>query len=517
MRREFIEWLRAAEADFPVTSWKVRGIHVWPLIRLSLSVSTLHLGSPGHSLGAGWRRLGSNVAQGLAGWARAYLSDARANRRPWEPADAVFLASSIGRRPLVSGKRYDVRSGPYVELLTQLGARPLVWETSPFGDYGVPRHTPSFLAQPHLIRLRAECQVRPLGEDRVTLERYDRFVERVRGAGLRFAHADVVRIRRDALYLRRLADKFAGWLRRSGPRLGFVASAGLPEQAFCLACRELGITSVEVQHGVQGELHPSYGSWSAVPPEGWETRARVFWSWDEESAGAINRWAACAPDHHVAIVGGDPWREMGTGGSEPSRRTDQLIEERKRASGGERHILVTLTSHGDAVPAPVLEAVRASPPTWRYWFRLHPVNQAAREREAKRILSPLGVDPGLLEFATEVPLHALLRQMDGHLSVSLSTVVTEAASLGVPSIACGSEAPEFYPAEMASGMLLVATTPSEILAALHRVLAAGRRPVMAEPPKAPAAMRRLLAGDLTADAVAPSLRSGLSEFDHSNG
>lgn len=508
-RREFIEWIRGAETDFPVTSWKVRGIHVWPLIRLSLSSSTFQAGSPAHSLGAGWRRLGSNVGRGLAAWAKAHVSDGRADRRPWESADAVFLASSIGRRPLVDGKRYDVRSGPYLDLLDRLGMRSLVWEMSPFGDYNVPRHTPSFLVQPHLIGLRAACQALPLGDDRVTLEHYDRFLARVRDAGLRFAHADVDRIRRDVLFLRRLADKFAGWLRRSRPRLGFVANTGLPEQAFCLACRELGITSVEVQHGVQGDLHPSYGSWFAVPPEGWETRARVFWSWDEESAAAINRWAVCAPDRHVAINGGDPWREMGMeDGGESSRRTDQLIEERKRVSGAERHILVTLSSQGDVVPAAVLETVRSSPSAWRYWFRLHPVNQVARGREARRILGPLGVDLGLLEFATEVPLHALLRRMDCHLSAGLSTVVAEAAAHGVSSIACGREAPDFYRAEMAAGMLLVATTPSEVLAALHRVLGAGRRPVMIERPRAPAAMQRLIAGDFTAGTIAPSLRSG---------
>jgi hypothetical protein len=505
IRREFIEWICRTEADFPVTSWKVRDIHVWPLIRLWLSASTLQLGSPAHSLGAGWRRLGSNVAQGLAGWAKTYVGDGRANRRPWEPADAVFLASSIGRRPLVDGKRFDVRSGPYVELLTRFGVRSLVWEMSPFGDYNVPRHTPSFLVQPHLIRLRAECQVLPLGDDRVALEHYDRFLARVRESGLRFAHADVIRIRRDVLYLRRLADQFAGWLRRSRPRLGFVAGAALPDQAFCLACRELGITSVEVQHGVQGDLHPSYGSWSAVPSEGWKTRARVFWCWDEESAAAINRWAVSSAGQHVAINGGDPWRELVMeDGHEWNRRTDQLIEERKRASGAQRHILITLTSQGDVIPAAVLEAVRSSPAAWCFWFRLHPANQAARGREAKRILRHLGLDLGLLEFATEAPLHALLRRMDGHLSVNSSTVVTEAAALGVASIACGREAPEFYPAEMAAGMLVVATTPSEILAALHRVLGAGRRPVTVERPRAPGAMLRLLAGDLTAETSDPS-------------
>ena len=496
-RREFIEWIGGLETDFPVTSWKVRGIHVWPLIRLSLYSSTFQSGSPTHSLGAGWRRLGGNVGRGLAAWAKAYAGDRRANRSPLEPADVVFLASSIGRRPLVDGKRYDARSGPFVDLLGHLGARSLVWEMSPSGDYNVSRHTPSFLVQPHLTVLRAACQVLPLGDDQVALERYDGFLARVHAAGLTFAHADVHRIRRDVLFLRRLADKFAGWLRRSRPRLGLVANTGLQEQAFCLACRELGITSVEVQHGVQGDLHPTYGSWFAVPAEGWETRARVFWNWDEESTAAINRWAVCAPNHHVAITGGDPWREMWMDGSgELSRHADQLIEQRKRAAGGERHILVTLSSQGDVVPADVLDAIRCSPPGWLYWFRMHPVNQAPRRLDAIRVLGSLGVDSELLDFATEVPLHALLRRMDCHLSVGLSTVVTEAASHGVPSIACGREAPDFYRAEMREGMLLVATESSEILEALHRLLEQGRRPVTLEPARAPATMRRLLDGDL---------------------
>lgn len=507
IRREFVEWMHSIEAQFPVTSWTVRDLHVWPLIRLSLYSATFQSGSPAHSLAAGWRRLGGNVGRGLAEWTRAYIGDRKANRRPWEPADAVFLASSIGRRPLLDGKRFDVRSGPFVALLQRLGARALVWEMSPFGDYNIPRHTPSFLLQPHLIGLRAACQVIPLGDDRVALPGFDGFLGRVREAGLTFAHSDVGRIRRDVLYLRRLADRFAGWLRRSGPRLGFVANTGLQEQAFCLACRELGVISVEVQHGVQGDLHPSYGSWFSVPPDGWETRARVFWSWDEESAAAINRWAAFAPARHIAINGGDPWRDMWMDeASKLSRRTDELIEARKAASGKRRHILVTLSSQGPVVPSALLEAIRSSPADWHYWFRLHPVNQAPRRAEAEQVLAPLGVDLGLMEFATEIPLYALLRQMDCHLSVGLSTVVTEAAALGLPSIACGREAPDFYQVETAAGLLLVATTPSDILESLRRVLSEGRRPVEPHRPRAPGAMRKLLEGDLVAESSATALR-----------
>jgi len=299
------------------------------------------------------------------------------------------------------------------------------------------------------------------------------------------------------LYIRLLADTFAGWLRRSGARVGFVAGTGPQEQAFCLACRESGVTSVEVQHGVQGDLHPSYGSWFAVPEEGWETRARVFWSWDAESAAAINRWAAGTAQRHLAIVGGDPWREMWTdGGGELARRVDERIRERMRVDRGDRHILVTLSSQGDVVPPEVVEAIRASPADWRYWFRLHPVNQAERQGAVRRILDPLGVDPQLTEFATEAPLHALLGHMDCHLSVSLSTVIIEAAAFGVPSVAIGREAPEFYRSELSTGLLAVATTGPELIEAVRRQLLRGRSAPAQEGPRSLETMRRLLQGEL---------------------
>lgn len=508
-RTEFLQWLRTIELELPVTSWRVRGIRVWPMIRLSLSSSTFGAGSPRHGLGAAWHRRLGNVAGGVSAWARAYFGDYAANRRPTEPADAVFLSYSTGRRPLIGGRRYDLRAGPFVELLSDLGARSLVWELSPFGDYNTPRHTASFFLQPRLVALRAACQAMPLGEDRIELEGYPEFLGRVRAAGLTFAHADLMRVRRDALFLRRLADRFKRWLERSSPRLGFVANTSLPEQAFCLACRELGIVSVELQHGVQGELHPSYGSWFSVPPDGWETRARVFWSWDRQSADAINRWASLAPGRHIALVGGDPWRDMWLGeASDSARASRELVERRKQAAGGEHHILVTLSSQGPVIPEAVLETVRASPPGWHYWFRLHQVDQAARWAAAERLLDSIGGDRGLLEFATEAPLHALLASLDCHLTVSLSTVVTEAAAHGLPSVACAPEAVDFFRRELDAGLLEVAGAPHEIVSAVRAVLARGRRAARPEPFRAPALLRRLLEGALDVDAPAATLARG---------
>ena len=305
---------------------------MWPLVRLSLYSATFGSGSPQHGLGAGWGRRLRNVAGGLLSWGHARLSDRGANRRPNEPADAVFLTTSAGRRPLLEGRRFDLRAGPFVELLDRLGARSLVWQMSPFGDYNVPRHLPSFLLQPRLVTLRAACQIVPLGDDRVALESYDEFLARLRAAGLRFPHADVERCGA-------MRCSSAAWptpsrrgCRDSGHGSDLWPTPASRSRRSASPAASWASPPIELQHGVQGDLHPSYGSWFAVPRTGWETRARVFWSWDEDSAAAINRWAACAPDAHVAIVGGDPWREMWLDeSSDQARRTGGLIEQRKRA------------------------------------------------------------------------------------------------------------------------------------------------------------------------------------------
>ena len=466
--REFVLWLERIERELPVTRWQVRGIRVWPLVRLSLYATTFNARVSEHFLGGGTRRRLAVVAGAIGSWARALVSDRQGNRKATERADAVFLAYSVGRQPLVEGRRYNPLAAPYVELLARQGRRSLVWEMSPFGEYNLPRYTPSFLIQPWLVALRILSEILPLGREEIALPGYERFVAAAREAGLPLRHADLQRLRRDALFIRRLADLFARWLRRAGPRLGFVADGGLREMAFCLACRELGITSVEIQHGVFTDLHPIYGSWHAVPADGYETRPRLFWTWDQASAAALECWTRKAPAAHGVVVGGDPWRDMwARADSEFVRRSNAAIETRKHEAGGERHILVTLDSNRELLPRPLREAIAEGPTAWRWWVRLHPVHQAARRAEALRELPGLGLDTELMDYASESPLHALLRHMDAHVTVGLSSVVGEAADAGVPSIACLAEAADFYAGEVARGTLRVGCTGAEILAALE--------------------------------------------------
>jgi hypothetical protein len=205
-----------------------------------------------------------------------------------------------------------------------------------------------------------------------------------------------------------------------------------------------------------------------VPPEGFETRPDFYWCWDDESAAVINAWTTVAQIGQRAFVGGnafaDRWR-TGVGGL--ARDVDAEIVCRKAAVAGmSHHILVSLDSMGDVVPARIALALDMAPRDWCFWLRLHPVNQPGQGRALRDTLR--GRNWRVLDwrFTSEAPLPALLRHVDAHLTVSRSSVVKDALVEGVPSVACDEEARQFFPSEIRSGMLRVASSPDGILGAL---------------------------------------------------
>jgi hypothetical protein len=494
-RSEFIDWLREIERRYPVDRWQVHGVRVWPLVRLNVYATSYEAMAVGESLAAGKAAALKALARAYAAWARARLSDRGAHRAPTAPGDAVFLAYSAGRQPLVGGRHVNPLLFPYVQLLASRGLTSTVWEMAPFSHYNQPRATPSHLVQARLVSARLASVVMPArlvtGPGR--LESFEAFCDEVRAAGLSLRYGHRLALYRDAWFIVTLARQFERWLRRVRPLVGWVADYGPREQAFCLACARLGLPVVEIQHGVQGALHPAYASWERVPAGGYETRPTVYWCWDEDSAGTIAAWAGRVERGPSALAAGDPWREQWFG--TPQAEMERLdAEVRARlAPGGRRHVLVTLDSVGEAVPGVVLEALRRHRDRWRPWFRMHPSNQRGRVEQTCRRAAEAGVSAEDVRWATEVPLHALLRHVDLHVNVGWSTVIAEAADFGVPSVACAAQAREFYGDLEVRGLLRIAEG-GEALAAALASGAADTRHVTSRPPRdVAAAMDRMLA------------------------
>jgi hypothetical protein len=483
-----MEAVSKLEEQFPVDRWSVDGLRVWPILRTGLGLDP-HLW--GQSPPAPTSRT-TRAGRGLVGYAWTRITDS-AGTAQLEPADAVFFAQAVDRT-LVGTKWHEVYSDPIVAALAAHGRRCLVLELSDQGRYRIPRARPTVLIAPRLLvgRLRARL---PGPAPRFELDGYENLEPFLAEMGIDHAFPSRRELARQARYVSAVARELARVLARTRPRFGFLTCYySLLGMAFVLACRETGVTPVDVQHGAAGELHHAYGRWTRVPREGYELLPRVFWCWSQGDADAIDRWSRPLFPEHRTFTGGNLWLETWRrGDSELVQSCEKALEE--KVPRGRPEVLLSLQPFDDSLEGRFLAAIRATGDRFRWWVRLHPVQTLEDRAAIRALLAREGIANAEVDLATESPLPLLLRRASAHVT-RLSAVVRSAAELGVPSIATDPQALELYAREVASGLLVRAGTPDEIVAALDRLVAA-RRPADAAAGPPPAdVVERFFASDL---------------------
>ncbi len=208
--------------------------------------------------------------------------------------------------------------------------------------------------------------------------------------------------------------------------------------------QNLGIPSVDIQHGVQGPLHLAYGAWRGMPKEGCSSIPSFFWCWDQASADNIRSWAP--PGHHQPFVGGSPWLE-----GYPSRSPFDRAVVRDR-------ILISLQPLNGKLPNELVKAIKRSPSTIKWVFRLHPSDRNYRSELDLWSLDQNIGDRIEVEDPTVVPIGLSLMRTLLHVT-SYSSVIREAAMVGVRSIAWHPDAAASYPDLVQDGSLTCSLKP----------------------------------------------------------
>lgn len=91
------------------------------------------------------------------------------------------------------------------------------------------------------------------------------------------------------------------------PKNLFVKSFdNLTALAIVNAANELKISTVEFQHGQQGENSLSYSNWNNVPKSGYEMLPKYFWVWENRFRRKFDKWMINQSFHEV-FVGGNLW------------------------------------------------------------------------------------------------------------------------------------------------------------------------------------------------------------------
>jgi hypothetical protein len=494
---ELMAAVAEVEARFPVGEWRVGDVPVWPLLRVRWCCAEFErqygiAGSSSQAASGVLRRM-------LAGrWqaTRAKLTDAAGNDSARPLRDLVFLSDGMSFARI--GSRYVERfCDPLIAVARTRGLSTALW--TPLHQYHRPRATPSVWLQSAVdganLAGYALSRVAPSAAHLPELATMSTWLDERGLDGARFSTRRIVV---DAMRLRAISALYRRRLRAAQPMLAFLVSYySLEGMAFIQACHDSGVTVVDLQHGVQGPLHPCYAAWPR--PAGNRRHPLlpdVFWTWSATEAQTIEQWSAGTA--HAALAGGNPWLNLW--------RADSTWPGVAQARQGARALhtkaaglpvaLVTL-QYGLAAEEqlqPLAALLRAARGRLAVWVRLHPAMLERRE-EVRGLLAEAG--PFELEAPTELPLHALLPESDVHLTHS-STTVIEAAQAGRHSVLTSCYGEELFASLIDAGFARIETGDTESLlqalleAAARRAGSAGDPSAVAELPDMAAALGQLL-------------------------
>jgi len=468
---EYLDLINNLEKQYPVCDWSIDGIHIWPLYRhmLSQKLHNLEFKQKDKSLKKSSFILIKNA---VFNYLKATISDRNHNQKTNKPVDSVFFTNSKVR-VRIKDSWYDRICDPIIDKLEKNNKNSFVFEMVHDDNYKYPRYRKScyiqFIMYPYFMKAGVKYLYQKKFKSSTecsSLNKFNNMICQLESMELGLKIPDFNDIIYELNIILSIKSFFLRKLKKLKPSIAFILCYYARRQyAFTLACKELNITTVDIQHGVQGELHRAYGRWLAVPDSGYELLPEVFLNWDEKDAESINKWSK-NNSHHKALVGGNPWVDMWKDENfEFNNFFDKKIDLIKSKIKQDTHILVTLQQETLADPEWLIDLIKKSPENCFWWIRLHQSMLSDMDK-MKKILQETGQDNYELNTATDFPLFSLLRNVDVHVTM-YSTCIIEAKNFGIPSVITHPNGKEMFHYYVCSGWALPAFTSENIFKAIN--------------------------------------------------
>jgi hypothetical protein len=400
--------LDGIEAAFPVTTWRHGDLAIWPLARVGLMATAFSWASPGTppSRTAIAKHRFSVIARTLRSFASAKRDPQHVPAYALRRACDMLLLSDGVSLTEIGDRTYERCCGPFADMAHELGASSLLLMPRPVAGRMSHRW--------HSIELQLHAAAALRRHRHSMLPAYDAAMDWVSAHGLHPLPLESLLARAERVLAWR--SWYLRLLRRTRPRLVGITSFYEPMQmAMVAACRRLGITCCDIQHGMIGLLHGAYNGWTRAPAEGWELLPDLVWSWSDGDAPGIKDWSPCG--RHAAIPGGNLLLDRFLAREDPRLLACVEAAHAIFPQAG-RRILVTLQPGLD--DASYYELLRSviteAPEDWRFLIRLHPGHPPASADRLRPLFPGARCE---MERSSRLPLYAVLdalgREAYGHL------------------------------------------------------------------------------------------------------
>lgn len=204
----------------------------------------------------------------------------------------------------------------------------------------------------------------------------------------------------------------------------------------CAAADELGIKTIDIQHGKQGKYQAMYSGWTKIPINGYALMPDSFWCWGQPSCDNI---LESSPNRkkHIPFIGGYPWIDYYKKNMLPldSKTTDNKIR-----------VLLTMqppqAGNIERIPDFVIDFLSSSNiEDIHFTFRYHPNDIYGHHYCTERLKlinsSLYSIDDG------KQNLYDIFRLVTHHIT-AYSSCCYEASLFNTPTLLYGDESREIY-------------------------------------------------------------------------
>ncbi|MEO0082222.1 MAG: hypothetical protein ABIL25_08025 [candidate division WOR-3 bacterium] len=460
---ERLKLVHRFQYEHDVSRLQVDGLRVWPVVLLQLVKLT--------ATNFGARSLLDIVklaAKGVLSYGTMVYGEFRDRTNSIHapgPADVLFLTDPK-RRVRVVNVFFDRISDPFFDALSKSGYCCSTLEWSIDHEYRVPRYNPSDLIQGEIDRVTLKSLLRrrrPRQELTALGTKGFREILDYHGVGLDTFVNDLTRSARLILALK---DYFLRKLGKKGALMSFYSPYyGNVAFGFNLACKALGIYTVEIQHGYYGEMSLLYNGYRNVNCR-YDLLPDAFWVWEDRDRDAVWAWGDDKSLLPYVYVGGNLWNNFWKYPEANDNRYAAVYDHLMLRQGSGRVVLLTLPPAFD-IPDWLPNAIRdtAGEVTWYVRYHHHMKGStAARYRNAFRDVSNVEY-----ELSNRLPLPILFRLCDLHITVNSSSVA-EAKEFSRKSIIVSEIGVRIFSSFISDGWAYPALSKEQLLGAIHRIL-----------------------------------------------
>ncbi len=448
---EIVKYLDNIEDKYPVNIWKVEDRFVWPYIKMVLCS---YLSSPPIPFCDNSYLKKEKVKAQVKKITDAFIHSYGINSIK---GDVLVLHHNISRNIILGdGTRFDHNLDPFA-LLLQKNCEIKDLEIIGNSDH-FPGFRKLFFVDGYADRAAINARISScFHQSHVYLPRYDDCLYKLpkKLRSLLEERKLYLKIKK----LNVLCSQIKAAL-RNGFRIA-ITEDGYNEWAIALfmACYDLGIPCMEVQHGVgPGAGHRWYTSWKRMPETGkrYEMLPDIYWCWSEKDKEVIDSWSQ---GRHLTFTGGRPVLLV-------LKELEKLTSAQNiHLNSKKRTILLSLQPEVEYKEW-LTGVIRETHDQYNWVVRKHP----SIDIKQKQLIEKLrGLNDVYIEGMDSVLLESLLMKTHLHIT-DHSSVVEDALLYHIPSIVMGTEYAGLFQDEIEAGRVILCDNKEKMKKAIQKLI-----------------------------------------------